>query len=368
MSNYYVKHGNVLTVSDKESSTVYDHIPVGTYTVGFSPQMGFYFEKVEDIVYTGKVYGTTGKTVDRIINTFKERTVATGVLLSGEKGSGKTLIAKLCSGRMLEQGVPTILINKPLCGEEFNKFISSIVEPAVIIFDEFEKVYEEDKDQQELLTLLDGVFSSKKLFILTCNKKTINSKMLNRPGRLYYSLDFYGLDADFIADYCNQNLNDTTQTQAVVQVSMLFDHFNFDMLQALCQEMNRYNEGPVESLKYLNTKPSQSGVYFTMLTYQNSKPVVTGSIWPNSVTSHPLSFKDHSITVEKVTIESDENGKKKKKQTAKEYRLSAEDCVSVDSINGEYVFKKGDLTFKFTRERRVKENYDYISAYNYNGD
>ena len=162
-----------------------------------------------------------------------DRDASTGVMLTGEKGSGKTLLAKNVSFEAAKQGIPTIIINAAWCGDAFNSLIQSIEQPAIILFDEFEKVYDKD-DQQQILTLLDGVFPSKKLFVLTCNDKwRVDVHMRNRPGRIYYMLDFAGLDHDFIRDYCADNLKAQEHTEAVCKISSLFDEFNFDMLKAL---------------------------------------------------------------------------------------------------------------------------------------
>ena len=70
--------------------------------------------------------------------------------------------------------------------------MQDIEQPCIILFDEFEKVYD-DQDQEKALTLLDGVFPSRKLFIMTVNNKwRVNEHMRNRPGRIYYMLDFAG--------------------------------------------------------------------------------------------------------------------------------------------------------------------------------
>ena len=150
------------------------------------------------------------------------------------------------------------MINNPWAGEKFNAFIQMIEQPTVIIFDEFEKVYDHH-EQQKLLTLLDGVYPSKKLFIITCNDKwRVNEHMRNRPGRIYYRLEYKGLDIDFISEYCEDNLKNKSYIESVCRLSAIFAEFNFDMLKALVEEMNRYDETPQEAMKMLNAKPELS--------------------------------------------------------------------------------------------------------------
>merc|ERR1712224_107647 len=144
-------------------------------------------------------------------------------------------------------------------GEEFNKFLQSITQPTVIVFDEFEKVYHITEEQEAMLTLLDGVYPSKKLFLLTCNDKyKLTSHLKNRPGRIYYMLDFDGLNQDFITEYCQDKLLAKEHIPQVCAVSAMFDAFNFDMLKAMVEEMNRYGESPTEVLEFLNVRPEFS--------------------------------------------------------------------------------------------------------------
>jgi hypothetical protein len=159
-----------------------------------------------------------------------------------------------------EAGVPTIVINAPWTGDKFNSFLQSIDQPCIILFDEFVKVYDKD-DQESILTLLDGVFPSRKLFILTCNDKwRVDYHMRNRPGRIYYMLDYKGLENTFIVEYCEDNLKATLKKHidSICRIASMFDQFNFDMLKAVVEEMNRYDESPHESLKMLNAKPEFS--------------------------------------------------------------------------------------------------------------
>jgi gluconate kinase len=193
-------------------------------------------------------------------------------MLNGEKGSGKTLLAKTLSIEAAKQGIPTIIINNAWTGDAFNKFLQDIEQPCIILFDEFEKVYDAD-DQEAALTLLDGVFPQKKLFIITCNDKwRVNEHMRNRPGRIYYMLDFTGLAVEFIEEYCNDNLKSKEHIQKICDITSLFDQFNFDMLKALVEEMNRYGETPQEALKMLNAKPEyNNGGKFDIQLFVNGK-------------------------------------------------------------------------------------------------
>lgn len=257
---YYLKSGAQFNVTTKDALDIHDTLPLDTYTVRQNQMTGeYYLEAVEGFEVSGKLYGDTEKRAERILNTFAQRSTSTGVMLSGEKGSGKTLLAKLISQKSMEDEIPTIIINQPHSGEAFNQFMQKIEQPVIVLFDEFEKVYD-DASQEQMLTLLDGVYPSKKLFILTCNDSyRVNSHMHNRPGRIFYSLKFDGLSPEFIREYCEDNLKDKGQIDSVVRISSVFGKFNFDMLKAMVEEMNRYGETPQEAMEMLNAKPEQSG-------------------------------------------------------------------------------------------------------------
>ena len=144
---YFIKRGTTLTTSAEGALDIRDHLPVGTYVVKFNPDMGFYLEEVADFSLSGKIYGSTPKQAARIMTTFQSREASTGVLLTGEKGSGKTMLAKYLSIEGRKQGIPTIVVNQAFHGDGFNALMQQIEQESIVVFDEFEKVY--DAEDQE---------------------------------------------------------------------------------------------------------------------------------------------------------------------------------------------------------------------------
>lgn len=225
----------------------------------------------DGLTVPSKVYGDFGDRAHRIIHTFLDRKSNTGVLLTGRKGCGKTLLARMVSKKLSQMDIPTIVIDAPYSGPPFNQFIGNIKEPCMVLIDEFEKIYGAEKKidvegwnndndaqsvgggQSGILSLLDGTVGGKKLFMLTTNAYgSVSTFLKGRPGRIFYAYEYDLESEDFIREYCGENLIKKEWTEKVITVAQVYGGLNFDTLQALVEETNRWNQSPIECANHLN--------------------------------------------------------------------------------------------------------------------
>ena len=365
--SYFLKSGISFRVTSKEAMDLHEQLPAGNFTIKENPMSGeLYLEQIVSFEIKGKRYGDLDKNTARIFNTFMDRSASTGVMLTGEKGSGKSLLAKALSIHAAEHGHPTIVINNAWTGDKFNALIQAIEQPCVVLFDEFEKVYDSN-EQEAMLTLLDGVFPSKKLFVITCNDKwRVDSHMRNRPGRIYYMLDYTGLTQDFIIEYCEDNLNAKEHITKICSIAMLFNQFNFDMLKALVEEMNRYNETPEEALKMLNAKPEfdDGNKYATQLTFKGI-PIEQKHLESREWKGNPLQNKiELSFKISDAGLpwtDKDENNEDAD-WNWEETKFTPAEIQKIDPASGTFIFMNKDgvaLTLTKVKEK----NFHYYDAF-----
>ena len=334
---YYFKSGNTVNLQASDSMDVLDHLPADTYVVKKNEITNtMYLQTMNQFDLPYKIYGNYSDRAEKIINTFNDRNSSTGLLLTGDKGSGKTLLSKIIATKLIQNNIPIIVVNEPLCGPIFNELVGKINQPAMILFDEFDKIYDKD-EQKELLTLLDGTIQTKKLFVFTANYGTIDEHMINRPGRIYYKFDYKGIGEDFVRDYCEDRLNNKSRIDGVTLISNSFTSFTFDMLQSLIEEMNRYDEEASSAIRSLNIDLNKETVNYDVTILVDGKPI-TNTFWPRTVNGNPLiNTADRSIEI--YTSDSKKNQTFDDDSNLPELRMSKETFFKIS--------KGGVLTFRF---------------------
>ena len=223
---------------------------------------GFTLELQPEFVLPKKVYGDLDSVVSRVLTTFKDESSNVGVLFSGIKGNSKTTTAKtLC----IESGLSVIMITEPYTGADFKAFLSSLKQEVVIFIDEFEKVYHTDELQQEFLSILDGLFDKKKLFLFTSNSADINSYLRNRPSRIYYHFKYDNLESNVVDEIIENELEDKEFEPDLRAVLQILGSVSIDVLLKFIAEVNRFSKSPKELIKGMNIEIEQTNFSVIMI-------------------------------------------------------------------------------------------------------
>ena len=240
--------------------TVQDRLDPGCYMV-VSPTPGETALKMMPLtpVPPGPVYGPHEARVRKTLNAYErmgERSM--GVILSGPKGIGKTIFANMLAGEWAhEQGKPVIFVSEKING--IARFLDSIRQDVLVIFDEFEKTFSindgvhskpdwaggddevsDDGTQDELLGLFDGASSQKRLYVIIVNRVSgISSYMLNRPGRFLYHFKFDLPSPDDVRAYMRDYAPGVTSDdlERIVHYAAL-SPLSYDALRAIAFEIN----------------------------------------------------------------------------------------------------------------------------------
>lgn len=140
-------------------------------------------------------------------------------------------------------GLPVIIVSDTFKGAIL-PFIQSLNFECVVLLDEAEKTFSKDEnDDKILLSLIDGVYNnSRKLYILTTNRLTVNENLLGRPGRIRYIQEFRNLPIQAIKEYCEDNLNDKSKLERVLAEVDLLEISTIDILKAIVEEINIFGD------------------------------------------------------------------------------------------------------------------------------
>lgn len=242
-------------------------LPAETFEVRFSKMSGFSLMKRDDLALKEeKVYGCYPKKVGKVLNSFEHTDRNLGIILSGPKGVGKSMFARILMNEAMNKNIPVLIVTEYVPG--IADFLSSIKQEVAVLFDEFEKTFKANKEynpQDEMLPLFDGIDSGKKLFVITCNETSkLSEYLMNRPGRFHYHFELKAPNAREIKEYMMDKLEkkDEEIVDTISKLGMM-SNMTYDCLRAISFDLN-LGYSLQETLSDLNVNESDSRYLFTI--------------------------------------------------------------------------------------------------------
>jgi len=248
----FIKIGNSINFKPVTEGLDYELESGKVYTVEIDNYTGeINLKAAPDFSMPNKIYETEedSRFVEKVLNYYNKSTVGTtGVMLSGLKGSGKTIMVKNIA---LKSKLPIILIDKGFRPVYLIKLFTQLSDvDACVIFDEIDKLGE-DYDDDYLLKILDGINSSgKKLVLCTCNnEEELSEYLIDRCSRIRYWKVFDEVSASMIQKVLEDKLNDKKEIKSLTD--FILENFavvSFDNISSFVDEVNEYPTATFEEL------------------------------------------------------------------------------------------------------------------------
>lgn len=213
-------------IVNKPNGFDYDLINGKVYNLKYERYgVGSYFEEDGSLNLPKKIYTTKDDDIFiKRVNTYFEKTLklSTGVMLSGVKGTGKTVMAKIIAKN---SNLPIIVVDENFPTSQINDFFRKFSTPVAVIFDEVDKHW----DTEDLLGWLDGIqTNAKKLVLFTCNNENlVNEYLKDRCSRVRYTRHF---EANDNARFLKEILKDKGIAENEIESTYTFIINNFNLL------------------------------------------------------------------------------------------------------------------------------------------
>lgn len=175
---------------------------------------------------------------NKVLHSFHNFGKNVGILLSGLKGTGKSVQLKHLA---INSNFPVIVVNTPYDGTLLLPFFESLPNSCLILFDEFEKVYNTQELQHSVLPLFDGVSTTPHIYALSVNGE-VSEFLMGRPGRVRYRKHYDTLGFDIVKEVVNDIVSTKRRAAEVVSFLEIFPTLSMDVVTSFASEANLYKE------------------------------------------------------------------------------------------------------------------------------
>lgn len=235
MSKVWMVSGSICRQVDSDFQ-IESSLPVGIYNVQLSKQ-GWFLEKYANkFVFPYKMYGLQNEFISHVLKTYEATTGNLGIMLTGTKGTGKTVTAKELANKL---GLPVIIVkDMGDYNQALIEFLSSLSCDCVLFLDEFEKNFKEE--DSTILQIMDGVYNSsyRRVFLLTTNNLTVNDNLMSRPSRIRYTKHFGNLEFSTVNEYLDDALINKDAKQELIDYIDSLQVSTIDILKTVVNEVN----------------------------------------------------------------------------------------------------------------------------------
>ena len=252
MENKFLKIGNKVLFKPNMEGFEYSLEASNVYTISVDPYTDdISFDIAPSFNLPSKIYTTPedNSFLDRIVKHYnKTECGVTGVMLSGIKGTGKTVTVKRLS---ILSNLPIILVDKGFRPRLFQKLFKQLsgIE-FCMVFDEIDKIGE-GYDDSYLLTILDGVNTTgKSLVLFTCNDESkINRNLIDRCSRIRYWRKFKETSRETVRQVLEDRVNDKNEIESLLDFIM--NNFKCISYDNICSFVDEVNENPTTTFEIL---------------------------------------------------------------------------------------------------------------------
>lgn len=205
-----IQNRNIINFQPEYNGTEITTLTPGVYKFWID-ESGAGLEFIKDSYTLGTIRGKRHDTLARMIGNDILDGTPVGALLTGLKGSGKTLTLQHVANKAIDVSKYVVFeIDRFYPETVFRQLIKLTNGKCVFLIDEFAKKYsstssEEDRsdsmEANSLLEILSDSSTGPVIWLLADNTKSnISPYLLNRPQRLKYHISYGTLDTDVISE------------------------------------------------------------------------------------------------------------------------------------------------------------------------